>query len=150
MKLKCMCVMLLLFPNLGLASSFGTLDGRYDMVIEIKGKIFHDILEIRGKDKPIIREGFFGPIEGSLTVPNAFTSPLTGRASCSAWIFQCSLTFSIIADENGQTYKVNYKGRSRLTNERGEHIAKPAVITGEAYLEDDSLLGKFTATEIVE
>ncbi|WP_413287578.1 hypothetical protein [Bdellovibrio sp. HCB337] len=126
-----------------------TLDGDYRLELTIKGKVFVDHLTLKGKNGPIELTDFNGGIIGTMEVPGMFTSPLRGgRGNCNTWNLTCGFYFWIEANENGQTYKVNYTAQMSRKNyqevERGEG---PAVLTGKATFKDGSVLGTFTATK---
>jgi hypothetical protein len=70
-----------------------SLNGTYDMKLNIGGTVFNDMMEITGAT-------LFN-FKGSMTVPGQFTAPIEqGRTTCSFWANGCNMTFYIIAKEN--------------------------------------------------
>lgn len=119
------------------------LTGRYNMVIKIGDKVFHDELILSGTGSTYIF-GYKGPLSGSLTVPGVFSSPLTGRASCSAWSLSCNISFEIVAVENGQSFKVLYAATiGKETDNIGDTVTP--FLVGTATLENGKFLGNFFA-----
>lgn len=124
------------------------LDGDYRVELTIGGKVFIDHMTLQGKEGPITLRDSSGDIVGTMIVPGMFTSPITGSGYCTDWGFTCHLSFSIVANENGKTYKVNYTADVDSHTYRNYQLNKgPLIITGTATLEDGSLLGDYVATK---
>ncbi|KYG69829.1 hypothetical protein AZI85_16445 [Bdellovibrio bacteriovorus] len=123
------------------------LDGHYSMKLKIGEMIFDDELDLKGSQAPIRLQGYEDAIQGLIKVPGIFESPLEGTAHCSSVSSECALDFTIIATENGGSYKVRYK--AHLDSESYLKVVqenKPPVLNGAAYYEDGKLLGTFEAT----
>ncbi len=126
-----------------------TLDGTYDVELTIGDKVFHDILEVHGKTEPI-RVVNFGSydLDGTMTVPGAFTAPIVGTATFRiGWSGPTArFNFSIVANENGQQYNVYYDGMLVVSAEPSR-----AAITGRASVDDvngkKKILGTFRAVQ---
>ncbi|WP_374035155.1 hypothetical protein ACES2I_04975 [Bdellovibrio bacteriovorus] len=123
-------------------------DGDYRVELTIGDKVFIDQMTLQGKDKPMALQEFQGEFVGTMIVPGSFTSPITGSGYCTYEGPQCDLNFSIVANENGQSYKVNYTAKVDAQNyKKYQSDIGPLIITGIATLEDGSVLGEYTATK---
>ncbi|MEZ0393407.1 MAG: hypothetical protein ACAH59_14400, partial [Pseudobdellovibrionaceae bacterium] len=92
-----------------------------------------------------------GRIEGSIEVPNTFTSPLDGNAFCSYRDSSCHFSFDIVAHENGQDYTVHYDGRIlREDYAKIKMGLQDSTIKGQATLENGQILGEFVAIKKAE
>lgn len=128
-KIMLLCFMLLA-PN---AHAFPAAEATtYDVKLRIGDTLHHDVLVLKGGP------GFRGPLSGTFTVPGVFTSDLTGTFHCHPWNGYCQLQFEIIAREHGSEFKVLFRASTPMFEEQ--------ELTGEAHLEDGTLLGSFTAT----
>ena len=135
---------------LGLAMNAAvSLSGKYVMEIDINGKVFEDNLEMQGVKIPMSLFGA-GKIKGTLTVPDIFSSPLTGTYACSMWVNKCRVNFEILAVENGKEYKVYYDAALEARDFIEVMNGHPAILTGKARLENGSLLGTFKAVQVHE
>lgn len=126
-----------------------TLDGHYQMDLTIRDKVFKDEMVLKGAKGTINYLYYIGDITGSITVPGVFTSVIekgtaynTGRGQL------VSLDFKITASENGSQFQVHYKGRVK----REDHSVilngkMPITLYGEAYLDNNELLGTFKAVK---
>lgn len=124
------------------------LDGTYDMHLNINGQIFNDIFILKGKDQNIDLANYNAPIEGSIEVVNVFTSPLEGGATCSQLYASCQFQFTIVAHENGQNFNVYYFGSIEQPDYTDILQMKILpTIKGQAYLDNNQLLGDFTAVK---
>lgn len=123
-----------------------SLDGIYDMNIQIGDRNFTDILILKGDKGKINLTNFDGAIAGSVTVPNTFTSSLSGHGRCRLWGSFCIVDFSIVAHENGQSFNVHYKGEV-IPEDYLEMLNRNLVSTirGTAYLDNAKVLGNFIA-----
>lgn len=122
-----------------------SMDGTYLMEIQIGQTLFKDTVILKGKDSEITLGYFAGDIEGSVSVANSFTAPLNGKAFCDRWGMSCSLSFEILAKENGNEFKVKYEGF--LTNYfKVLNGVENPIFKGKAFLEDGSELGSYIAT----
>jgi hypothetical protein len=115
--------------------NFAFIDGTYDMQITIGEEVFNDVVELKTEPLNIQRAA----LSGALTVPGVFTSPLDGEAHYAFWAALFTFRFSITADENGQKFKVHYRGQFESDN--------TTRMTGTAFLDGDKLLGHFTAVK---
>ena len=123
-----------------------SLDGVYDMNIQIGHQMFTDIFVLRGKKRAITLSSFDGDLEGSVTVPNLFSSTLSGQGTCSLWGAFCVLAFDIVAHEYGQNFNVHYKAQVIREDYLKMFNGKLAyTIRGTAYLDNDQVLGDFVA-----
>ncbi|AZZ36072.1 hypothetical protein CIK05_04455 [Bdellovibrio sp. qaytius] len=151
--MKVLTLLALLLTSVGHAESLTPdliqLDGQYEMQLDINGTVFKDIMVLQGKDQPMTLNNFKGPLAGTIEVTGMFKSSLEGVGSCNLDNSTCAFDFFIIANENTQSFKVIYKMQleqndfTKLIN--GE--TKQIRLTGTAYLEDGSELGKFVATK---
>ena len=124
------------------------LDGQYKINMQIGSQSYVDMMEIHGKKSPALLKSFGGEIGGTLTVPGAFTSGLSGEAKCTMWGGFCELHFQIVAQEQGKYYRVYYQAILPLKNYNAALLnGKPVVLSGSAYLEDGQLLGTFQAMQ---
>jgi hypothetical protein len=138
MKMQLIMTALLTFTGaLSLAENDYGLEGTYNMQLSIGDKVFNDEMVLSSPTGGPLDTNFGGPISGQITVPGAFTSPLEGTLICHPWNGICGFQFSIVANENGQSYRVYYKGNY-------DFFSNPAI-TGTASLENNQLLGNFTA-----
>jgi hypothetical protein len=112
--------------------------GHYEMQLKVGEKVFHDLVDIKVEADSDFRKS---KLSGVLTVPGVFTSPLTGSSQYIPWNFAHYFSFEITAVENGQSYKVFYTGELK----DDFMVNTPKTMTGEARLEDKSLLGTFIA-----
>lgn len=147
MKNKMIVVVILFLGAVVQADQFDpVLDGHYSMKLKVGDKIFDDEMEFRGADRPIrLRDGG-GRVQGSITVPGVFTSPLEGHGFCSTWGSQCHLIFTIVAREQGQTYKVRYEALLEIDNYlKVLNQGHQPILTGSAYFENGQVLGTFEA-----
>ncbi len=129
-------------------TSYISLSGSYKMLLKIGDRIFEDQLELNSPEGPIKMIGFLGKINGSVTVPGVFSSPLHGEASCSFWESFCEFNFNIIAHENGQDFSVYYQGQLAVDDYLNTiNHQVPIILTGKAYLAENKLLGTFIATQ---
>ena len=134
-----------IFASSGILSE-RNLDGIYEMNIQIGHQRFTDIFVLKGKNSAITLTSFGGEIEGSITVPNVFSSALSGHAHCTLWGSFCELAFDIVAHENGQIFDVHYKAqviREDYLKMINGNLAY--TIKGTAYLDNDQVLGDFIA-----
>jgi len=123
-----------------------SLDGTYDMNIQIGGQKFTDILVLKGEKSPITMSSFGGNIIGSVTVPHSFASPLSGHARCTLWGAFCDLNFDIVAHENGQSFNVHYKAQViREDYLKMINGSLASTLRGTAYLDNEEVLGDFVA-----
>jgi hypothetical protein len=124
------------------------LDGKYAVELKIGDRTYLDQMELKGQDRPIQMTFFRGPIIGTMTVPGAFSSPISGEGYCSAWMASCQLDFDIEAHEQGQMYKVHYRAETQMDNylNVSSQTTFP-ILTGTATLENGELLGTFVATK---
>lgn len=148
--MKFLTLIALLISSAGYAEPIAPiLDGRYEMQLNINGTVFNDVMELKGKDKPITLSGFSGELDGSIEVPEMFISPLAGNGSCSEFSETCIFRFVITATEGTESFKVFYKMQleptdfAKLANGETQEVR----LTGTAYLEDGSVLGNFVATK---
>lgn len=121
------------------------LDGTYDVELTIGDKVFHDILEMRGQKGPInIRRFGTDELAGTMNVPGAFSVPITGTVSFHfGWPgLTAGFNFSIVADENGQKYKVYYEGMigGNMNDTLDDFLAgrSPAIINGRALVDGEN------------
>ncbi len=106
-----------------------SLNGTYDMKLNIGGTIFNDVMEIT--------EATLSTFKGSITVPGQFTASIEqGRTICSFWANGCHMNFYIVAKENGKEFTVYYQADYEPFNTSAE-------FKGKAYLENNVLLGEF-------
>lgn len=126
-----------------------TLEGRYEMQLDINGTIFSDIMELKGKNQPITLSDFSGELNGSIEVPGMFISPLTGNGACSGFSQTCIFRFIIVAVEGTQSFQVIYEMQLEPTDyvKLRDGETQQVRLTGTAYLEDGSVLGTFVATK---
>ncbi len=121
-----------------------SMDGTYEMEIKIGETLFKDTVVLKGKSSEITLGYFNGEIEGSVSVTNSFTAPLTGTASCDRRGMGCYLEFEITAHENGKDFKVKYVGH--LTNYfKFLNAIEDPKFEGKAFLEDGSELGSYVS-----
>lgn len=123
------------------------LDGYYAMKLKIGEKVFDDELVLKGAQGPILLQGYDDSIQGLIKVPGIFESPFEGSAQCSSVSLLCELDFTIVATENGGSYKVRYK--AQLDSDSYLKVVQqglPPVLKGAAYYEDGQILGTFEAT----
>ena len=129
-----------LFAFVCAAQDYADLVGKYDMEIKIGEKTFHDVLHIEEviEKKPFLN----GIFKGTLTVPGVFTAKLENTSySMSLWAGTFGMYFEILAQENGQSFRVKYSAGKTIGDE---------ILTGFATLEDGSRLGDFIAKKIKE
>lgn len=141
---------ILLFTCHGMSQTITpkVVDGDYRVELTIGDKVFIDEMTLKGKEKPMDLGEFQGEFVGIMIVPGAFTSPITGSGYCTSRDQLCALNFSIVANENGQSYKVNYTAKVDAQNyKKYQSDTGPLIITGTATLEDGSVLGEYTATK---
>ena len=128
-------VFILLLSHLARADEFTFIDGTYDMQIKIGDTTFNDQVEFVTRERGFLE----AELSGFVTVPNAFRAELTGRVQYGAWVGIYFVNFTIVARENGQEFKVNYKGQI--------NTADYNRMEGTATLEDGKLLGNFIAVK---
>lgn len=126
-----------------------TLDGHYQMDLTIKDKIFKDEMVLKGLKGPINYLNYIGAIAGSISVPGVFTSEIEeGTANNTGWGSHVNIDFKITANENGKQFKVHYIGRVKRVDYSAILTKKiPITIYGEAYLDNNELLGTFKAVK---
>ena len=127
-------VFILLLSHLARAQNFESHDGIYDMHIKIGERIFIDEVELHTRRMNFMR----AELTGFVSVAGAFKAELTGTIQqlCGGTeVF----SFSIVAHENGQDFKVKYDGFFEFDN--------GTTMQGSAFLEDGKLLGEFTAVK---
>lgn len=138
----------LLFSSVGMAQATApkVVDGDYRVELTIGDKVFVDQMTLKGQDRPMALQDFQGEFVGSMTVPGVFTSPLIGSGYCTDRGPVCNLGFSIVANENGQTYQVNYTAvvDANSFNNYRQGLG-PLIIRGTATLENGSVLGDYVA-----
>jgi hypothetical protein len=143
---KLLLVLCLLVSNQLMAKEF--IEGKYDMTINIGGKTFVDILDLKAYDSPINMATFGGNITGSIEVVGVFKSDLKGSGFCSLWGAICEFKFEITAHENGEDTKVFYV----MSMAREDYLKffqnQTSIIKfhGTAKLGDGTVLGNFEAT----
>ena len=128
-------VFMLLLSHLARANEFSFIDGDYDMQLRIGETTFNDEVAL------VTRKIHFMKAEltGSVTVPDVFKSELTGKVQYAVWAGIYFINFTILARENGQEFKVHYKGQFNTAN--------ITQMEGTATLEDGKLLGNFIAVK---
>nr|WP_295904923.1 hypothetical protein [uncultured Bdellovibrio sp.] len=141
-----LCSLVSLLPGIASAHVLPRLDGSYQMQLTIGEHLFLDQMELKGQQSPLHLNHFDGNIEGTITVPGIFSSPLVGEAQCSRRTSSCELQFEIVAVEAGKSYKVIYKAQLTPENFNKVRHGEAPVLTGSAYLESGELLGNFIAT----
>jgi hypothetical protein len=116
------------------------LAGTYSVRLETQGNAFEDSLVIE-------RAGDFDrsllEFSGTYTVPGAFVAPAVGSVRFTYDAAGFPMEFDIIADENGNRYKVHYFGVVSHYGQGAHHQFK-----GVALLADGSFLGTFTALQL--
>jgi hypothetical protein len=122
------------------------LDGTYAMEIQIGKTLFKDIFVLKGSASSIDLNFFNGQIEGHITVPGVFSSPLSGTALCDSDEKKCELKFEIVAHEKGQDFKVFYHAQipEMAFNAIRAGELQP-ILQGVARLENGEILGDFKA-----
>lgn len=143
MKLKYLLSLLMLM-RVPAHADIAVLDGKYSIKSTFGDQIFMDEMDLKGVDGPIGKYTFYGRVEGSLTVPEAFTSPLIGSAQCFPFGSFCNLKFVIIAFEKNRYYNVFYNAQLTVEN----YFKEPLVLTGTVSVEDGKTIGTFEATQI--
>lgn len=133
------------------ASEPAKFDGAYLMKLKIGDRIFEDQLTIKAENEEAVISvnSYNGSIAGELIVPGTFTSPVIGQAVCVKFESQCKLKFEITANENGQSYKVFYEAS---VAGHDYHLIRHSCVkphfSGQATLEDGSVLGTFLAEQV--
>jgi len=145
MKLKHLLTLTLLMAASAHADR-GVLNGKYSIKATFGDQVFMDEMVLKGVDQVIDKYFFDGRIEGSLTVPDIFSSPLIGSAKCFPFGSFCNLKFVIIAFEKGRYYNVFYNAQLTVEN----YFKEPLVLTGTVSVEDGKTLGTFEATLVQE
>ena len=118
---------LTLFSGAAFAAPIEKLNGSYDVQTQIGDRLFHDQLQLVVSPE--------GGLSGTLTVTGVFSAEVSGAIQTENE--SAVLYFSILAHENNQDFKVNYRAEVTTT--------EPVVLTGQARLENGDLLGNFTA-----
>lgn len=132
------------------------LSGKYQMHLKINDRLFIDYLNFNctfSWSNPclnVLLEPQVTALKGYLEVPNIF------KASLQKAIIQitdspkkANLSFEILAKENGQEFKVYYK--AIIPDSLYEEILSgktPPTFIGTATLDDNKILGEFTAVKI--
>lgn len=135
-----------------------TLDGIYDVELTVGDKVFHDVLEMHGKDGTSIPIKFGRTeVEGTMTVPGVFVAPIKGSITFRiTWPGTfASIQFDLVAVEGGQPYNVYYTGSvgGNKTNTIDDLIegTSPAVIKGTASVDGENgtktPIGSFKAVQ---
>lgn len=123
--------------SLAQSASDNFLNGIYDMKINIGGTIFNDVMEIKGLPASLFKSSF----TGSITVPGAFTAPIEqGQIRCPLWSNGCDMNFSILAKENGKSFRVYY-------HISFDYYGDLSTLSGKATLDNNGFLGYFTAVK---
>ena len=114
-----------------------TINGDYEIEFTTGDHVFHDFMQI----KEVSSTQLGGQFEGTMTVPNAFTSPITGSYQTRIqWSGTSMLfNFSIVANESNQSYKVYYKGSINPTDYENfvNGTAQP-TITGDVFVDGET------------
>lgn len=137
MKKQMIFSILLLLGSFSAQAGDAGLDGQYIVSLKIGDKVFEDQLEIKS-DEPMIY--YNREIYGIYKVPGEFVSSLKGTSYCHLWDDSCSLSFEIVAQENGRSYKVLFEAYGQVS-----YPPEKMVLEGTATLEDGQKLGTFKA-----
>lgn len=119
------------------------------MQIKIGNIDYTDKLILAGNLDKIDLLSFLGDINGQLTIVNTFfTAPLAGTAVCTTAVSYCDLRFEVMITENGQSFKVIYRGHVDAENYLAAlNGTANLIIKGIATLENGQILGHFIATK---
>lgn len=124
-----------------------TMDGIYEMTIQIGTQTYLNTFVLTGKTRPITAYSFGGGITGSIGIPGQFSSPFEGNGRCSLWNDYCQFQFSVTTHEGDQSSKVIYEARFadpeylKFLNGKEQRV----VLTGTAFRENGEFLGAFKA-----
>jgi hypothetical protein len=135
---------LLILAALMLAQKTVHAETIYRATININGRIFHDLMAFDSFPSSIDDQRQNLPLRGTLTVPGAFTVPMTGQyTGCTKDNGPFCIPYaevSITVDEGNGPYKINYKLL----------FGGPDISTfgGEATLEDGTVLGPLQGLRI--
>jgi hypothetical protein len=132
------------------------ISGKYEMHLKINDRVFVDYLSFNctfSWSQPcthVILEPQLTTLKGYLEVPNIFKAPLQKAIiQITEAPRKTSLSFEILAKENGQEFKVYYT--ASIPDSLYEDILSgktPPTFVGTATLDGNKILGDFTAVKI--